>query len=106
MIECLCRYGRINEYKKLFLKAWDVPEGESFEPIESDCDIMDDFVTGKCSSIDTTLLLLQQRLFIMSPKTEKTLCEGLELLRDTFSGVSEEDRRVIQKKKRRKRQCH
>ena len=102
MIECLCKYGRINEYKKLFLKAWDVPKGEIFEPIELDCDIMDAYVTGKEDSWNKTLSTLQRRLFIMSPKTVYLLHRGLALLRRSFCGVSEEARNEIQKKKRRK----
>ncbi len=102
MIECICKYGRINEYKKLFLKAWDVPDGELFEPMNSDMEIMDDFVTGRQPNIDTTILLLQQRLFTMSPKTEKILVEKLSVLKNLFAGVTVKERKKIQRKKRKK----
>lgn len=101
MIDCLCKYGRINEYKKLFLKAWDVPEWEIFEPMESDCDIMDAYVTWQEPSWEKTLAVLKQRLIIMSPKTEFILEEGLTLLQMLFSSVSYEERDEIQKKRRR-----
>ena len=101
MIECLCKYGRINEYKKLFLKAWDVPKGELFSPIQRDCDIMDEYVTGKESSWSKTLETLQQRLFIMSTKTIYILHRELTLLRLAYGSMSNEERDPIQKKKRR-----
>jgi len=101
MIECLCKYGRINEYKKIFIKAWSVQEGDTFAPIESDCSIMDAYITGIDDSWPRTLQTLQQRLFFMSPKTEYTLHRELTLLKLAYANVSKEERHDIQKKKRR-----